>query len=92
MFLGRCYDCKRIRMTGLPSDYDRGWLTRYPHLSVEWRCRTCNKIGRIELGMEQKTVEVVERRVYLIKMREVLPLLTSVAVIVMTCLEIAWHT
>lgn len=89
MIPARCYECRKIRMTGLPSDYDHDWLDNV-HLSIDWRCKTCQGAKMAEkLG---KAVEIIDERHYLIKLREVVPVLSSVAAIVMICLEIAWHT
>jgi hypothetical protein len=86
--LWRCNDCRKLGWTGLPSAFDPGWISR--PIPVEWRCRPCYEARRAEV--DEKTVEIIEVRKYLIRMREVVPLLSSVAIIVMTCLEIAWHT
>jgi hypothetical protein len=89
MILMRCHDCGKIRKCGLPSSFDTDWLnSRSPR--VDWRCKTCYWVKKGE--MNDKTVEVIEERHYLIRMREVVPFLGSIAAIVMICLEVAWHT
>jgi hypothetical protein len=91
MILGRCEDCGKIRKTGLPSDYDKDWL-RKPHQSIKWRCLPCYTIGNDTPIHERMIATLTEEKYYLMKPYQVIPFLSSLAAIIMLCLEIAWHT
>ena len=90
MMFGRCEDCGKIRKTGLPGDYDKDWLTG-PHQSIKWRCLACYTIGN-STPPERMIAILTEEKHYLIKPYQVIPFLSSLAAIIMLCLEIAWHT
>jgi hypothetical protein len=74
---------------GLPSHFDPDWLSRSAP-DIAWRCKACYWTAKAK--MNDKEAEIVIERRYLIKLRELVPALSSVAAIVMICLEIAWHT
>ena len=89
--IGKCYRCRKIRNTKLPSGHDPvKWIVRPYQVPVEWTCESCYYIMIEE--SKRNTIGVVEEKRYLMPMAQVIPFLTSIAAIIMICLEIAWHT
>lgn len=87
--LGICDDCRKLRNVKLPSGYDPLWLVR-DHPSIKWRCAECHAKALADISKRPIEIEIHER--YLIRYQAVIPFLASVAFIIMTCFEIAWHS
>jgi hypothetical protein len=90
--LGKCERCGRIKSTRLPSGHNNRWLDSV-EIPIKWYCANC--YWYLHLNGNAKPGDVIEQVIvhrYLIKTYEVIPFLASIAVIIMVCLEIAWHT
>lgn len=99
--LGICTDCRKPKNVNLPSHYDPKWLT-YNRPSIEWRCKECywkavsNMTGeamqKAVSDMTGEPTQIEIRKTYLMPYSSVIPFLSTIAFIIMTCLEIAWHS
>ena len=87
--LGICADCRKLKNTNLPSHYDPKWLT-YNRPIIEWRCGECYWKAVSNMTGEPTQIEI--RKTYLMPYSTVIPFLSTIAFIIMTCLEIAWHS
>ena len=87
--LAICEDCRKLKNVELPSRQDPAWL-EHAHPDVKWRCATC--YWKALANVTGQTLEIEIRKTYLMPYQTVIPFLASIAFIIMTCLEIAWHS
>lgn len=87
--LGRCAKCRKIRSTGLPSDHNSKWLEG-PSVPVEFYCGEC--YWQLYAASGNRILDITYNDSYLIRYEQVVPLLATIAFIIMVCLEIAWHS
>ena len=85
--IGKCQDCGKLKNVNLPSGYDDLWLIR-DHPAVKWRCVEC--YGKAITTNHPVQIDIHKH--YLMQYQAVIPFLASIAFIIMTCLEIAWHS